>query len=363
MQQFYEDHQHLFFDVITSPLVCISKTGVELTASDRYLVSQEENIDVPTFLGVKNGDKHKGPFIVPHQDACELAKNLFKSISGKTTKNVIFFDHSPTMNWAMFLVGGNIKLVDIKTEQPTLFEKENKKSHLRNLELIIGVQNGYDGDDEITFYTTIRHKEYEKGSFLTIGSYKFPMEVKKDYTAYWRIKGESLQAKEVITEPLLNLIKGKASNNFKSEIHDFKDLYRRLEKESWENIAEHFTPVCLDILNINRSIESIKNDSKLKREINSAIGNSSSFLSLGINKGRKDFAMLLDFILYNNHFDIVDYYYKREKTEAIFTQKRPYKIINSRLLNALNNSEGLKKYVDEQKETFEKIKKILAEST
>ncbi len=138
-----------------------------------------------------------------------------------------------------------------------------------------------------------------------------------------------------------------------------RKLYSYLEKVSWENIAEDFTPVCLDILNINRSVESIKNDSKLRRELNATIESCLAFLHLSINDNRQDFAMLLDFILYNNHFDIIDFETNREKTEEIFTQKRPYKTIGSRILTALKNPKSTNDYVEDPKKAFKNVENTL----
>ena len=345
--------QHLFFIPTISNFQSISKNGRVVLTEDRRLISND-TINPSTFLGVKpcieyltaSQVKQKDVFLVEHEKAYILAKELYREICNvKVSWN--YFSATDTIGWAMFLVSNYTSLSDIVTEEATTIFSDSGSLNmdtLKKFDLIIGVQNSYDGEDEPTFYAVIRHKDYEKGCYLTIASYKFSFQTKLEYI---KNNGE--------INILIDDIKKQASKLFKKELNEFKKLYSSLHNIHWTTINDDFTSVCLDILNHNRSVESIKNDKGLRNEINFTQESSAMFLNMGINKNRKEFAMLLDYVIYNNHFDLHSFQSNRSKTEQIFVQKRSYKTIYTRILNVVENKLRVYDYLKEQNETYNKI--------
>ena len=150
-------------------------------------------------------------------------------------------------------------------------------------------------------------------------------------------------------------IKNSASIHLKKDIQDFKDLYATLFKQSWETIKNEFTPVCLDVLNINRSTQSIKNDSGLRRDIRNNMDRSHSFINLSLNENRADFAMLIDYVIFTNIYNINAFQNNRKKTEEIFTQKRSYATISKRIVNVISSSTSIEDYLKNQITSFEDL--------
>ena len=338
--------ENLFFKPTISPFQGISANGRIILSDDRKLISND-NLIPSTFLGVRKciefDEKRKDIFLILHEESLLLANQLYQNIANKQPSWKEHFN-TESMDWAMFLVSDKTSINNIKTEEPKIFESDFDYKSLNNFELIIGVQNGYDGDDEITFYATIKHKQHDGGSFLTIGSYKFPSYIKSEYLK----QGKSLSI-------LKSDIKNSASIHLKKDIQDFKDLYATLFKQSWQTIKNEFTPVCLDVLNINRSIQSIKNDAGLRKDIRYVEDRSHSFINLSLNKNRADFAMLIDYVIFTNYYDIKAFQNNRKKTEEIFTQKRSYATISKRIVNVISSLASIEDYLKNQKTLYEAL--------
>lgn len=351
----YSLNTDLFFEPTKSGFQSISKNGKVVSSKDRKLISND-NVNPAVFLGVRkcmvnhsNPASNSDIFLVTHQQAYILAQTLYELISN-IEPTWVYHSNTLSMDWALCLVSSSISIRCIHTSNDEagniadyLYCK-SEISVLNKFDLIIGVQNGYDNDDEITFYAVIKHKEYDRGNYLTIGSYKFSDGVKLDFI-------NNQYEINILIEDLKNY----AAREFKKEIEAFKGLYAHLYEVNWAAIANDFIPVNLDIFNINRSIESIKNDISLQKEIRSRIENCKSFLGMSINRGRNDFAMLLDYVIFNNHFDLMAFQNNRKKTEQIFVQKRTYKTIKQRIMNVIESDRKIVNYTDDQHEIHNKI--------
>lgn len=363
--------EDLFFELTISPFKSISIKGNVVITDNRKVISNE-TVEPPVFLGVRpciiyNDKGDKDIFLTTHKQAYTLAKALYQSITG-VAANHDYYNHNESLNHAFFLVSNNtsdVSIADIDTENPekqnvlAFIEKGAKKSStkesqkpfnpLSDFELIIGVQNYYDGNDEITFYFIVSHKGYSKGSYLTVGSFKFSEEIKKRFIrSEWDIN--------ILTREIQSVATSKAI----SEIGSFKGMYTRFFEEKWIGLKTELIPVCLDVLDYNREVQSVKVDRKLVKEIKNARESVIAFRG-EVSKSRADFAMLIDFVIYNNHFDLYDDSMSLQKVEQICVQKKSYSVIFNRVLNVFNKADkkALSEYLKGQCDSYELIREYL----
>ena len=377
-------HKRLFFDVTISPFKALSNDNTIVKARYRRLISEKGKSE---FLGVRHCLNDKGVptdhiFFNTHQNAYHLANLLFECITG-TKGECIRHHHNYSQSWAMFLIGApkadeaaqeeeyvvyskniymphQVSLTDIrqpeiepsKNKRESLFLQESKApqaetfaKEIDNFELVIGVQNGYDLSDDLIFYAIIKHKDYEESQYLTIASFKFSTPDKLAYAT-------TNNSKE-----LERIIKENATNKFLGAIYNFKKLYSLLRNKKWEGLRKEqaFAAVFLDIKDKNRSKTSNDTDDGLKAEIDRDVRSADDFLLKRPYADREDFAMLIDFIIYNNRFALHTFGTNRERYEAVLVQKDTYKNVENRLQKLIQNDEVLYPYLHDQIQTLKKL--------
>jgi hypothetical protein len=351
--------QHLFFQPTISKFQAIAEDGFIVNSNEHRLVSLEKS-----FLGVKSCiyyssdliKKHpldkSDVFVLNHKESHDLAALLYESMTNKKGQ---VFEHFETNNWdwAAFLFKDiNYSLGDFtKSNRMTeLFEPINKDfddhSIFDNLNIVIGVNNGYDANDGTTFYALIQHRKYPKGSFLTIDNFHFSI---KHITEYF-IKGKK-------TESLNFVIGYDVSNKFSESIHDFANDYAFLFNHYFNDIEREFIPICLDIHNINRSVTSMENDSNLRNNARILIDKCLKFLKN--TDGRIDYALLVDFLLSYSEFDLDEIRFNRRRVEEIFITKRAYKNLITRLTKTLVNPKNHYDYLNDQIGSYLQIKGLV----
>jgi hypothetical protein len=347
--------QHLFFKPIISSFQAIAQNGFIVNSDEHRLVSLDKS-----FLGVKECIPYsndatkpfqynaKDVFVLDHKQAHDLAAMLYEAVTGN---NGTVFEYFETKNWdwAAFLFNEkSYSLTDFirqeyYTESVEKIERNfGNISMFENLNVVIGVNNGYDANNGTTFYALIQHRNYPKGSFLTIDNFHFSQ---KDIGDYFR-SGKKL--------PTLGFIVGyEVSGKFAYSIDEFAKNYDFLSSHYFTNISTQFIPICLDIHNINRSVTSMENDSRLRKQTRRLVDKADLFLK---NIGnRKDYALLIDFLLSYSEFDLDEIRYNRRRVEEIFVTKRSYKNLTTRLSKTLLKPQNHHNYLDDQIQSLNRI--------
>ncbi len=330
--------EKLFFKPITSKFKAESEDENIVKSENYKLISHEKK-----FLGLRKRDylKSKEIFLLKHKDAHDLAKLLFKTISKTEPQLPALFYCSEDLDWAAFLftAGNNFDFSMRLDENSLLPEKVSLPSEI---DFVIGVNNGYNIDDDVNFYLILRHKKL-RSSFLTIENYKLSREEIENYLSN---NSDIKILENIITQIIAPL--------FLNELQSFIGLHNSLAK--LEIDKKYFVAVCLDLYNKNRSITSIKNDHNLRSRISNLISRSRKSVP-GAN-GNMPCAAFVDFIIQFNYFDLDSIQYNREKVEELFIQKRAYQKVENIFPGFIKHQSTFDDYLKEQENTFMKINTV-----
>ncbi len=313
----------LFFDIEISDLKIQSENGTFIETDNYKVISHEE-----TFLGVKKtvdiGGSKKS-LVFTHKQAHDLGLELYSSAFGEDQCPPGYYS-SDNKNWVAFFI-----------------EPELKK--FNNFYPIIGVENGYDYDDEIAFYLTIAIcKSANSIDLLTISDYKLSDKKKIE-----------LLLDEEPQKKLSEIIKKEVSSEFKNKRDEFIYYYKLFNKI--EVNREYLIPITLDIYDKNRNPKTIKVDGKLKNDLRNLIETGRKFFTE--NSTRSDLSLIIEFIMRSNLFRLNDPNWSIDKVKKIFVKKRAYKNSVERFKKLVNNDERLKEYAEGQMEAFKKAKEAL----
>jgi hypothetical protein len=351
--------KHLFFKPTISSFQAIAQNGFIVNSEEHKLISLDKS-----FLGVKDcihysNDPNKpfqcndkDVFVIDHKESHDLASMLFEVVTG--SKGTVFeYFETTNWDWSAFLFNEKTySLTNFINQEyyKESLEKSEKKfknpSIFANLNIVIGVNNGYDANNGTTFYALIQHRNYPKGSFLTIDNFHFSQ---KDIGDYFR-SGKKL--------PTLGFVIGyEVADKFGDSIDEFAKNYDFLSSHNFTNIGLEFIPICLDIHNINRSLTSMENDSRLRKQTSRLVEKAQVFLK---NIGnRVDYALLVDFLLSYSEFDLDEIRYNRRRVEEIFVTKRSYKNLMTRLSSTLLTPQKHQNYLDDQIQSLNRISHLI----
>lgn len=368
------DYQHLFFKPEISPLQAIAGNGFIVSSDDHRLISLEKS-----FLGVKEciyySDNSYDPplssdlwsrrepilihkydkkdvFVLNHKEAYDLAQLLFKALT-KSNEDAFEYFESSSMNWAAFLfndleysLSEFMSLEKLPEEYLPLTNSFIDSNIFVDLNIVIGVNNGYDVNDGITFYVLIQHRTYSQGSFLNISNFHFS---RKNIEEYFR-SDKNLD----ILRPVIGY---EVCNKFAQELTEFAENYSFLYGHDFDDIHTAFIPICLDIHNINRSVVSMETDNRLRLSMRKLVEKATWFLSqIG---ERKDYALLIDFLLSYSEFDLDEIRTNRRRVEEIFVSRRSYKSLITRLTKTLPNPKRHELYLKDQIGSFSNIRHLV----
>jgi hypothetical protein len=351
--------ESLFFEPVVSSLRAISKDDNIITSNNHKLISYEKS-----FLGIKSTNYLESTeiFLLKHREAFELCQHLYEELT-KYDGKVLNHFHSPNLSWIAILYSSqtfenndiandmikNKLIIDSYSSLNTFDEVQkqvdsNDLKMPKNIDLVVGINSGYNEGDIPTFYLILRHKQDQYHSFLTIDNYKFSTE---------EIEAHLRENKSI--DVLKKYLKENVSKHFEYQLKSFVMLYNQLSRISISK--ENFIPVCLDLYNLNRSLTSLKNDKNLQRRVKSLIKACEQF----INTTSSNFncSLFIDFIIRYNYINLESIEISRDKIENLFVQKRAYQKIESIFPSFSKSQTNFIDYLSEQGETWEKVVEII----
>ena len=382
----------LFFDITTHPPLYQAEP-LQFREVDRYrAICRADN---QAFLGIKSIGIAQEPLVFTHQQARDFGFTLFERLFGKSGE-VFRWYGTPPYSWASMLIGAEapdstqlhlfasdpreswhtprLSLADLVQERrlkrnPEVDESMRIASEryemggedcllkaLEGMEPVIAVVNGFDADEDLKLYLllTIPQRRYhterwagvnrERGQHtpsLTLDSFQISGSLKEELSEM--PLGQRMAR-------ILARLEEKVIADFHKKLQNFVDVYDILLHMPLEK--RDICPVILDVYDINRVPATVRRDDKLR----SRIGNIISACSRHNEGGeRVDYAEIVDFIMSQNAFDLINPSLERKQVQAIFEQKMVYKNCRDRLSKLANNPIAEADYLRGQRNAYEQL--------
>jgi hypothetical protein len=308
-------------------------------SSKHYIFSIEDQ-----YRGIKKSFIEGGlPFYFTHEETFNTACMIYERMYEKMPTSLYYF-HNEEKTWNAFIV---LNELDIQEHFYHPFDKpiipENSYYPL------IGALNGYGMDENPAFFLLISSPfETTRMSFLTLDSFRFLRD--EDRLSCYKFKGDSVYEK-------IEKFAIKRAYQFKHEEKKFKELLEKYQKINLER--EYFMPIILDLYNLNRNSESVKNDDKLSRAILD-LRNAANF-HLRAFGNTLNWTIFISFIVRYNSFELNSGIFPKHEIESLFSKKKAYTKFTEMFSRFEVDEKNFETYAKHQVSDWEKIEKIIKE--
>ncbi|MFD1874334.1 hypothetical protein [Hymenobacter bucti] len=274
--------------------------------------------------------------VVYGQESATLADVLPFSLFDERTRA-----NRPVAPWEWALQGG----------QDAPFRQE-----LARFEPALAFTNGFDYDDELTFYVLVTMPEMvapkhvlawldeterrrPRRPVLVLKTGKF----KASYIEQlYKLTGTALLEKAKLALPEIAL-------SFRQELLNFANLYYALQHTPV--VPDHLMPVTLDLYDLNRNIRTVQGDANLQSRIRRRAQDARAFFTAHQDG---DLAALVRYLMYQDAFDPTRF--DRRAAEEALSRRDAYRNLQTRLnLRTLNNPPQLYSYLESQHRDWESL--------
>ena len=352
----------LFFKVEHRPLqVPVEYNFVKV---ERYQV-----ISTPAgVLGVKPAWRHDAQpqppalgrhLVFDHEQADALAQELYERTFAKTPTPMHWVGAAPAGEtgpigaWAAVLYGHAGYTVADVLRSPTLREVKGKKTVVGDWELweqallyetdtdymeelaafepALAFTNGYDYDDELTFYVLVTLPATTREEEAT-GLWSEARATPRPHRPVLVLKTGQFATKWVkqlhtLTGPQLLEAAREAlpelAQKFRAALREFAKLYYHLRLT--EVKPEELVPVVLDLYDTNRNLSTLNEDSALRQRVNRRVAAARRFLG----GQAPNLAALVRFFMYEDAFDPTAF--NRQAAEHALSERDVYRRLRTRL--------------------------------
>lgn len=378
--------EELFFEVRHRPLVAslndepvkvpryrvITGPGGVLGVKPAWLAEAEPR---PPALG-----RH---LVLDHRQADSLSQELYEQTFGVAPTPLYWVgapplgEKGPLGAWAAVVYGHTGYTVadvlrrpelrqDRKTGQPVAdWERalwdghEDFAQELARFEPALAFTNGFDYDDELTFYVLVtlpataepvpdwqwmdaRPPQRPRRPVLVLKTGRFRT---ADIQQLHKLTGATLLAGARAAVPELAL-------SFRRELEEFANHYYHLRQKRVEPQA--LVPVVLDLYDTNRNVNTIQLDASLRGRVRQRVQAARRFFG----HQDSDLAGLVRFFMYANAFDPTDF--DRRAAEDVLSQRDAYRNLRRRLsIRTVNDAQALPRYLAGQVKDYDAIAREL----
>ena len=344
-------------------------------------------------LGVKPAWRHDANpqppalgrhLVFDHEQADALTQELYDQTFAKKPMPMHWVgsppagEKGPVGAWAAVLYGHAGYTVADVLRSPTLRESKGGKTIVADWELweralldetdadyskelaafepALAFTNGYDYDDELTFYVLVTlpattRDEEEFGSWggaQAASRPHRPVLVLKtgQFATKWVKQLHSLTGEPLLEEARKAL--PELAQKFRTALREFAKLYYYLRLTPVK--PEQLVPVVLDLYDTNRNLSTLNEDDALRQRVNRRVTAARSFL----RAQSPNLAALVHFFMYEDAFDPTAF--NRQTAEHALSERDVYRRLRTRLHKDVVSSERrLGLYLEGQKLSWENI--------
>lgn len=304
-----------------------------------YIFSIEDE-----FKGIKKslieGDL---PFYFTHEETFNTACMIYEKMYKKMPTSLYYF-HNEEKTWNAFIL-----LDDLKDHEHFYHFFDKSITPKNSYYQLIGAFNGYGMDENPAFFLLISSPfETSRTSFLTLDSFRFLKD--DDKLSCYKFKGNISPAK------IIGFVEKRALQ-FEFEEKKFKELLEKYQKINLDR--KYFMPIILDLYNLNRNSESVKNDNKLSKAILD-LKDAANF-PLQVFYNNLNWTTFISFIVRYNSFKLNSGIFPKHEIESLFAKKKAYTKFTDMFSKFEVDQKGFKTYANHQLSDWEKVEKIIKE--
>lgn len=329
-----------FFEPITFHPLDHRAGRFNVSTKEYYIFNHEDG-----YRGIKKAfDEKSEPFFLRHEEAFKGACHIFREQFGHEPDLVQWY-HDENKTWNAFLVTSQTMKQKAMNKEATLFPTE-ARDEFRTFPLI-GAFNGYSINDHPAFFLIVSTPfEEERGSFLTLDAFRF-----QSHDDRKLFVGQSPADRKKHLAALSKRIAG----GFNLAKNHFDDLIERMRQRTI--IKEFFAPVVLDLYNMNRNLESVRNDEELRGRIRKLFTQSEN--SLFRFRNAVPWTEFIHFIIRYNDYSIGTHSLPLSQVEELFSVKRSYQKFERLFDVFFHDDRRFVQYVDDQMGDWEKVKGLV----
>lgn len=341
-------------------------------------------------LGVKPAWRHDAQpqppalgrhLVFDHEQAHILTQELYERTFAKTPTPMHWVgaapagEKGPVGAWAAVLYGHAGYTVADVLQSPTLRESKSGKivvadweqalldesdaeyrQELAAFEPALAFTNGYDYDDELTFYVlvTLPATTWEEeaaglwSEARAIPRPHRPVLVLKtgQFATKWAKQLHLLTGAQLLNEARQAL--PELAQKFRDALREFARLYYHLRLTTVH--PEQLVPVVLDLYDTNRNLSTLNEDNALRQRVNRRVAAAGSFL----RRQPPDLAALVRFFMYEDAFDPAAF--NRQAAERVLSERDVYRRLRTRLhKDVVSNKRRLGLYLEGQQLSWKDI--------
>lgn len=340
MQAIFNELPSNFFEPVTyHQLDC--RAGKFNVSSDYHYVFNFED----KFIGIKKSPSiHSLPFFLHHEESLKMACMIYEQTFNQMPNELLFF-HNEQKNWNAFIVG-------YRSEEEQLAYYNNLFTSSVRADIdyfpMVGAFNTFEFGEN-PFFSLLITSPFDKGkySFLSLEDYRFP----KD-------SGNDLLKRQYKGQLFSDAALANTSKIIASSFRDADDQFKQIlgEYSGKKLDYSYFAPIILDLYNINRNVESIKNDEKLERKIR----HHSELARLFIPKNTAaTWTTIIAYMVRYSDFKITNGIFPKNNILDIFAQKQSYKKFETIFSKFVNDEPRFIRYADDQVADWNRIKHLI----
>ncbi len=340
MQAIFDKLPSNFFEPVTYYQLECRAGKFNVSSEYHYVFNFEDK-----FIGIKKSQSiHSLPFFLHHEESLKMACMIYEQTFNQMPNELLYF-HEKQKNWNSFIVG-------YRSEGKELAYYNNLFTSSIRIDVdyfpMVGAFNSFEFGEN-PFFSLLITSPFDKHnySFLSLEDFRFPKDsgndlLKRQYKGQLFSDAALAKASEIIARTF-----GDADTKFKQKLIEYS--CRELD-------SSYFAPIILDLYNINRNVESIKNDKKLEKRIRHHFDLANLFI---IRNEMATWSTIIAYMVRYSDFKITNGIFPKKNILDIFAQKQCYKKLETIFSKFVNDEPRFIRYADNQVADWNRIKHLI----